>query len=395
MSEENKQTQAAANEETQQAAETAEMTEAAAETAETAEMTETAAETAEASAPAEPADAGQTETGAAASGNEETPVPEYLLVIEPFALECTALREGETVCTYSEQLAAGDVICLREDGIEISGRRLTPPADQTDAEAQYQTAVKESETLRKNTEAVDAAFYQNVCSSEQNADTGAEMADETKAAAAAEEEPSAAEKKQDAQAETYSVRQLLDDALDLVESVITSVFVVMLIFTFVFCVATVDGDSMVPTLSNNDRLMVNRIGRTYETGDILILDSQTACVENSTTGEFYETDGLGKRIVKRLIAQEGDVVNIDFSQGIVYVNGEALDEPYTNTLTTRDNGAFTYPLTVPEGYVFVLGDNRNISKDSRHPQVGMVPVSDIIGKVVLRLTPFSEFGFID
>ena len=107
--------------------------------------------------------------------------------------------------------------------------------------------------------------------------------------------------------------------------------------------------SMVPTLENDNRLLVSRIGRHYKTGDILILNSATAYLFDAE-GNLTASPGLDKTIVKRLIAQSGQTVDIDFDAGIVYVDGTALDEPYTNTLTKRDNRAFTYPLTIPEGY---------------------------------------------
>ncbi len=183
----------------------------------------------------------------------------------------------------------------------------------------------------------------------------------------------------------------LDDVLDLLESVAVSVFVVLMLFTFVFCFANVDGDSMVPTLNNGDRLLVLRMDRDYENGDVLILESDEAYTLDEN-GALVEGNGLDKRIVKRLIATGGQTVRIDFESGIVYVDDQALDEPYVNTPTHRDEGAFEYPITVPEGYVFVLGDNRNISKDSRHPDVGLVPESDIIGKVWMRIGTVSSFG---
>ncbi len=192
----------------------------------------------------------------------------------------------------------------------------------------------------------------------------------------------------------YTFKQFLGDAADVIESVTTAIFVVMLVFTYLICTAVVEGDSMVPTLENGDRLMVSRLDKTYETGDILILNSASAYTFDDA-GALTAAPGLGKRIVKRLIAQSGQEVNIDFDEGIVYVDGKALEEPYTSTLTKRDNRAFTYPLTVPEGYVFVLGDNRHISKDSRHPEVGMIAEEDIIGRVLIRVAPLYKFGRID
>ena len=181
------------------------------------------------------------------------------------------------------------------------------------------------------------------------------------------------------------------DLMDLLESVFVSVFVVMLIFTFLVCTADVDGDSMKPTLEDGDRLLVSRIDRSYETGDVLILDAKKAYIFNDEM-QVTEQEGLGKRIVKRLIAQGGQEVDIHFDEGVVYVDGQPLDEPYVSSLTNYSTGSFQFPITVPEGYIFVLGDNRYISKDSRSDEIGFVPVNQIVGKVFLRLSPLSSFG---
>lgn len=187
---------------------------------------------------------------------------------------------------------------------------------------------------------------------------------------------------------------LLDDITDILESIIFSVFIVLLVFTYLFRMSDVSGPSMEPTLKENDRVIISPLFYTPEQNDIIIVDSHN----------------LNKLIVKRVIALEGQSVNIDFNEGIVYVDGEPLDEQlyeheedgsepelhadhFVNTLTTADMGAFdTYPVTVPENCVFVLGDNRNRSKDSKHSDLGFVPENEIVGKVVFRISPFSKFG---
>lgn len=242
-------------------------------------------------------------------------------------------------------------------------------------EETVQSAADEEAALRAEKDArVDAILAENAAAKE--------AAEPAKAA-----EPPAKE-------EPYTTVQFLFDAADLLESVITSMFVVMLIFAFLFCTANVDGPSMLPTLEDGDRLLVSRIDHSYEDGDILILYSGDAYLFNDA-GELYTSAGLNKRIVKRLIAQAGEEINIDFAAGTVSVDGTALDEPYISALTKRDNYAFKYPFTVPEGYVFVLGDNRPISMDSRHPSVGLVPVEEIVGKVELRIAPLSKFGTVE
>ncbi len=184
-------------------------------------------------------------------------------------------------------------------------------------------------------------------------------------------------------------RETICDVLDTCESVIVAMFVVLMIFTYLFSVAVVEGDSMLPTLRDADRLLLINFAAP-EQGDIVVLNSESSYTFDEN-GNLTKDNGLGKKIVKRLIATENQTVDIDFAAGIVYVDGNPLDEPYTGTLTTRDEGAFVYPITVPEGYVFVLGDNRSVSKDSRHPDVGLIPEDDIVGKVWLRVYPFDDF----
>ena len=198
----------------------------------------------------------------------------------------------------------------------------------------------------------------------------------------------------DPEDEEYTPKDFGNDALDLIGSVLASIFVVIILFAYVFCIADVDGESMLPTLEPGDRLFVMRIGTELERGDIIILDSNKAYTFDANNN-LVEDNGLGKRIVKRLIATGGQEVRIDFSEGAVYVDGEKLNEPYISSLTKRDEGAFRYPIVVPEGYVFVLGDNRYISRDSRHPAVGLIPEEDISGEVVCRVSPFSAFGKIE
>ncbi len=150
--------------------------------------------------------------------------------------------------------------------------------------------------------------------------------------------------------------------------------IVMLLFLLVFRVVVVSGSSMYDTLVDGDYLLlVSSVLYTQpEQGDVIV-----ACKDS------FEN---GMPIVKRVIALGGQTVYIDFEAGIVYVDGEALNEPYTHTLTTRDEG-MEFPVTVPEGCVFVMGDNRDRSQDSRYPGIGMIDEREILGKAVLLFFP--------
>jgi signal peptidase I len=195
--------------------------------------------------------------------------------------------------------------------------------------------------------------------------------------------------------------KLFDEVCDLVESVLFSIFTVILIFTFLFKVASVIGTSMQPTLEEGDKLIVSSaFYNNPKQKDIVIIDSQEAHLLEDLDGdgeanEVVTTDGLEKTIVKRVIAVAGQTVDIDFSTGNVYIDGEVINEPYIYDLTQNDEYAFQYPITIPEGYVFVLGDHRSVSKDSRSIDVGLIPIDSIVGKVVLRVAPFEKFGLLD
>lgn len=165
---------------------------------------------------------------------------------------------------------------------------------------------------------------------------------------------------------------------DWVQSVMMALIVCIMVFMFIGRGVDVIGESMVPTLQWYDKLFISDLFYTPNNGDIIV----------------FRADGFrDEPLVKRVIAVEGQTVDIDFEQGIVYVDGVALDEPYVNAPTyRRDN--FEGEVTVPEGHVFVMGDNRNDSSDSRYAPVGMVDVRSILGRAYFRFYPFSEFGFI-
>ncbi len=167
------------------------------------------------------------------------------------------------------------------------------------------------------------------------------------------------------------------DAYETVASLVSALLAVALIFTFVVRLMGVDGGSMIPTLQHGDRLLVlnSLLCGDYEYGDIVIARKES----------FDE-----KPIVKRVIATEGQTVDIDFSLGRVYVDGALLEEDYINDLTYREEG-LSFPLTVPEGCVFLMGDNRNHSNDSRDSNLGPVDTRLIIGKAVWLVFPGPDY----
>lgn len=149
---------------------------------------------------------------------------------------------------------------------------------------------------------------------------------------------------------------------------------IIVLLLLVFRVVVVCGTSMNGTLLDGDYLLL--IGNTFyrepKYGDIIVASKDS----------FKD----GEPIIKRVIATEGQTVDIDFNAGIVYVDGTALDEPYTLTPTNLDEG-IAFPLTVEEGCIFVLGDNRNGSRDSRYPGIGLIDKREVLGKAIFLWLP--------
>ena len=152
------------------------------------------------------------------------------------------------------------------------------------------------------------------------------------------------------------------------------VAIVVIVFVLLFRIVVVNGSSMYNTLWHNDYLLVmsNVLCGSYDPGDIIVASKDS----------FND----GEPIIKRVIATEGQTVDIDFGAGVVYVDGQALEEEYTYTPTNVSEGV-AFPLTVAEDCIFVMGDNRNRSRDSRYPDIGMVDEREVLGKAVLLIFP--------
>ena len=178
------------------------------------------------------------------------------------------------------------------------------------------------------------------------------------------------------QEETKTVRGR--ELYEWVQSLVGSVLVVVAIFTFGIRMLGVDGHSMLNTLQHGDRLLVlnSMFYHDYQYGDIVILRKDGV----------FDNDP----IVKRVIATGGQTVDIDFNEGVVYVDGEALEEDYIREPTYTAEGT-EFPLTVPEGSIFVMGDNRNGSSDSRDYRLGTVDTRYVIGKAAFLLVPGLDY----
>lgn len=157
------------------------------------------------------------------------------------------------------------------------------------------------------------------------------------------------------------------------QALITAVVGVVVLFTFFIRLIGVSGGSMQDTLYTGDRLLVlNSIFCDFQPGDVVVVNDYNA--------------GLNETLVKRIVAVGGQTVDIDFDAGIVYVDGQALDEPYAKEPTYKSEGT-QFPLTLAEDEVFVMGDNRNHSTDSRSDQLGPVKEGYLQGKALLLLLP--------
>ncbi len=177
------------------------------------------------------------------------------------------------------------------------------------------------------------------------------------------------------------------------DTILHAFLLIIAVFVLFTRMSTVDGDSMNPTLVDQQRLMISDLFYTPAHNDIVVV-----WAKNLPNDE----NGSGKAIVKRVIGLEGDTIHIDYENGRLYRNGELLpqemkdgvlweDGHMLNTYTNREEG-LGGDFIVPEGYAFVMGDNRNNSTDSRSPFVGFVDTREIMGRAYLRVWPLNTFG---
>lgn len=159
-----------------------------------------------------------------------------------------------------------------------------------------------------------------------------------------------------------------------VQSIVVSVIVVTLIVTFIGRPMGVSGDSMLPTFHAKDKIITTNIHGDLKYGDVVVIKRKNDVP-----------------LIKRVIAVENEKIDINFETGEVSVNDVVLDEPYINEVTKTNYGT-TFPTLVPKGCVFVMGDNRNHSDDSRNPEVGMINTKNVFGKVIFRIFPLDRIG---
>ena len=159
---------------------------------------------------------------------------------------------------------------------------------------------------------------------------------------------------------------------DVLEPIVAALLAITIIFTLFLRIVNVSGPSMMPTLNNGDKILISARGYEPKVGDIVVLSGAS---------------GIKETIVKRIIALGGDQVDINFTTGVVTVNG--VEEEYAEELTLQQFD-IAFPITVPEGCVFVLGDNRSDSLDSRSTEIGCIDERYIVGKVIFSIVPFGK-----
>ncbi len=196
------------------------------------------------------------------------------------------------------------------------------------------------------------------------------------------EEKQEVEKTEDGKEYFVSAKQEggLAGVYDWIRCVVFAIAIVVVCLTFVFRLVDVDGTSMNDTLQSNDKVIVTNLLYTPKNNDIIVISH----------GAQYK-----KPIIKRVIAKEGQTLKLDYENNRIIVDGIVIDEPYIKGTTFSGNyGDNEIPEVVPEGKLFVMGDNRQVSLDSRSTEIGLIDVKDVIGKAQFVAFPFDHFGYL-
>lgn len=176
------------------------------------------------------------------------------------------------------------------------------------------------------------------------------------------------------------VSAVSDIFYDLYRTIVLTASIIAIILSFVIRPVAVEGDSMNSTLFDSDKILISEMFYTPEINDIVVV---------------AHNKNLDKEIIKRVIAKEGQNIRINYETGDVFVDGILIDEPYINNPTGEPVTSWKFPTVIPKGKVFVMGDNRQHSADSRSSAIGLIDEKDIIGKAVTVIYPFDRFKFIN
>ncbi len=319
------------------------------------------------------------------SEQDDIPIQDGFASLDAFARNFESSSDDDL--TYSVIIDGEDLGTDTEfDGIADSGKKESEEVDLVISIDDDDTAEDGREQIFNNTEVLIADTDSvTEADTENNADIERADRDGSDNTEPIGEESSIAENTGSAEDEEQPIEKsggVLSFFYDWLEVLTVSVALVFIIFAFVARVAIVDGESMNNTLQNGDKLLVQELFYTPEAGDIVVCQS--------------EHFGFEKPLVKRVIATAGQTVKLDTENWKVYVDGKELDEPYIlKTADDMHGWDFGEEYVVPEGKVFVMGDNRNGSADSRNIKIGAIDERYVVGKVIFRFMPFSSLGTVD
>ena len=254
-------------------------------------------------------------------------------------------------------------------------------------ETKNTTENKETEAAAEAVEDIEDAAEELIEAADDDTEDDDEAADD-ESGDEDEEEEEKAEKKEG---------NFINDVIEIVESTLLTVFVIIMIFTYLLHPVNVVGSSMNNTLFDGNRVFMTTVYTGPHYGDIIVINNDMAYFLDEN-GKVIEKDitgsGLKECIIKRVIAEPGQTIDFDVDKEQVIVDGKVLDEPYIRQTVISDGGNFNFPITVPEGYYFVMGDNRRESADSRNGEVGLIKKEQIYGKAIVKYSPIKEFKFL-